>query len=167
MAFTTPDKQIFRFLDTNGDGSGTTNAIGDYSLGVEEFYIQPPAPDAYMISRMIVCIEDTASMRAERYGNLAAALTNGIQVFVDDGTTEILDLVDNDPVKTNAGWGRHCYDADVKSWGAGDELLLVRWTFEKSGHPILLESAHRLVVSCNDDLTGLVAHNFQVQGYIL
>lgn len=166
--YPTADRYIYRFLDTNGNGTGTKNAVGDYSVAAEEFHIQPPVSLRYSLYRMIVCIEDTAGMRAEYYGDLASALTNGIKVSVDDGAaTELCDLTDGDPVKSNAGWGRHCFDVDVKTWGAGNELLLVRWTFSKAGAPVFLQEGHRLIVTLNDDLTGLVSHNFMVQGYVV
>ena len=34
---------VFQFLDTNGNGTGTVDATGDYSAGEEIFYISPPA----------------------------------------------------------------------------------------------------------------------------
>ncbi len=106
-------------------------------------------------------------MQAEEYGNLGAALTNGITVRLQDSGGTVLDLTDGLPVKTNAGWGQLCYDVDLKSWGAGNELLLVRWTFERAGQPLRLEGedSGRLEVVLNDDFTGLLAHTFQVQGY--
>ena len=47
------------------------------------------------------------------------------------------------------------------------QIIVVRWTFAKSGAPIRLDGAKnaRLEVLLNDDLTGLVDHHFVVQGY--
>lgn len=166
MAKITPDLMIYQCLDTNGDGTGTTAATGDYSLAAEEFYITPGAAKAYSIARMIISLGDTATMQAQEYGNLGAALTNGITVKVDDGAgTELKDLTGGLAVQTNADWGRLCYDVDIKNWGAGNELLVARWTFERSGKPLLLEPNHRLVVNLNDSFTGLLSHTFFVQGF--
>lgn len=160
-----PEDKLFRYLDTVGDGNGTKNANGNYSVTSDDFKITPPAGERYAISRMIVEVEDTSGMQAEEYGNLGAALTNGIQVLVvDDGDTTILDLTDGEAIKTNAGWGSHCYDVALKSWGAGDELLLARWTFARTGSRLLLESGYSLLVRLNDDFTGLVGHYFFVNG---
>lgn len=160
---------IYRYLDTNGDDTGDINAIGDYSSTPEVFYIQAPAGVKYELHRMIVAVEDGSGFRAERYGNLAAALTNGItiQCLNDDGVT--CNLTDNRPIKTNAQWGMLCYDVELKSWGAGDELLLARLTFEKAGEPLIIDGdmSGRLEVQLNDDFTGLVEQHFMIQGISL
>lgn len=160
------DRIISRYLDLNGDGSGAKNANGDYSTVADIFYIQPPATQDYLLTRLIVSIEDTQGMQAEEYGNLGAALTNGITVRVQDDSGTLVDLTDSAPVKTNAKWGALCYDVDLKSWGAGDELILVRWTFSRSGRDVLLrgDRNERLEVVLNDNLTGLISHEFLVQG---
>lgn len=151
-----------RYLDTNGDGTGTKNANGNYSSAAETFYIDGPLT----ITRMIVSVEDTGGMQAEEYGNLGTALTNGITIDIDSGglDNELVDLTDGEPIKTNAGWGQLCYDVDLKSWGAGDDLLVVRWTFDKSGAPIKLGDDDRLEITLNDDFSGLIGHYFLVQG---
>ena len=80
-----PDKMIFRACDTVGDGSGTTNAVGDYSSAADDFKITAQAGERLKIERMLVSYEDTSGMQAQEYGNLGSALTNGIEVLVTDG----------------------------------------------------------------------------------
>lgn len=161
---------VFQYLDTVGDGTGTKNANGDYSSGATQFYIAPGAGVVYDINRMIVTIQDGSGFRAERYGSFGAALTNGIRIEKQDniGTT-LLELDGGINVKSNGDWGRLCYDADLKSWGAGNEFLNVRWTFTKAGGPLRLtgDDNDRLTVILNDDLTGLVEHYFMAQGVIV
>lgn len=163
----TPRLMFSRYADTDGDGSGTKNANGDYSGGEEIFYIQPPADESFYVSRLIVSIEDASGFSAAEYGNLAAALSTGVEVRVQDDAGTIIDLTDALPVKTNAGWGALCYDVDLKTWGQGNELLVVRWTFSKSGQFIKLngDDGERLEIVLNDDLDGLVGHRFLLQGY--
>lgn len=153
---------LSRYLDTNGDGTGTKNANGNYSVTPEQFYIDGPCT----LTRMIVMIEDTAGMQAEEYGNLGVALTNGVTITIDRSGLDnnAVNLTDGLPIKTNAEWGRLCYDVDVKSWGAGDEVFLARWTFANA-EPIKLGDGDRLEVTLNDDFTGLIEHYFKVQGY--
>jgi hypothetical protein len=147
---------VNRYLDTVGDGSGTKNAVGDYSgASAEQFYIQCPAAGGsnLVLTRLIVGIEDTAGMKPELYG-AAAALGNGIQVkIIDaDGTTVISDLTDGIAIKTNAQWGFLCYDVTHQGFGntPDDEMLLVRWTFARSGTPITLKPGQSLRVYLND-----------------
>jgi len=157
---------IYRYLDTSGHDTGLKNANGDYSSTPTDFYIQADVPLA--INRMLISIEDEKGMSPEEYGDLGSPLAKGIFVRVTDAEDNVLcDLTDADPIKSNAHWGRHCYDVDVKNWGntPTDELLVARWTFAHSGNPVWLSPGEKLKVVMRDDLTGLVNHYFQVQGY--
>ena len=159
-----PDKALYRFLDTNGDGSGTDNANGDYSSVADEFYFQS-SRDSF-INRLIIHIGDTTGMQAQDYGNITSGITNGYVLKVQDDTqTDLLDLCDGVPIKTNGDLGRYCYDVELKSWGAGNEFLQARWTFANAGAPLFIRAQHRLSITFNDDLTGLLEHYFMIQGY--
>ncbi len=164
---TDPSLCIYRLLDTNGDGTGTKNAIGDYSASPTEFFIEnTDVEDGIILERMLIELQDGTGMRAGHYGTLGAALTNGWEpVIKDDQDSVILRLGDNVPIKTNAGIGRVCYDVDVKSWGAGDDVLVARWTFGRTGQPLFLPVGFKLSITFNDDLSGLVSHYFTVQGF--
>lgn len=157
---------IFRYLDTAGDGSGTKNAVGDYSGGEEEFYIAPAADEVMLLYRMLVLIEDGSAISSEKYGGLTA-LSTGIEVKIIRGASTLVnDLTDGIVIQSNADWARNCYDATPDETGSGNNLYKVRWTFANSGKPIRLDGAlgDRLVVFLNDDLSGLVSHYFKVDG---
>ena len=160
--------RISQYLDDNGDGTGSKNANGDYSLGVENFFYK--ATGYTDIHRVIVSIQDSGSFRANGYGAIfgAGAPSNGILVKVidSDDLTELIDLTDNIGIKTNAQWGKLCYDVDVKAWGVGDEFLLARWTFTRGGSPLFLKPGQSLRFVLNDDFSGLVDHAFLIQGEI-
>ena len=155
--------KVFQFLDVNGDGSGNNNANGDYSSTPEEFYFE--APSRVNLYRMIISLRDTTGMIAEEYGNLGSALTNGYELkFLNADLTTRVNLTGGIPIQDNAGFGRYCYDAQIISWGPGDEYLNVRWTFSKSGGPLKLSAGQRLSITLSDDFTGLLEHRFMVQG---
>jgi len=143
----------------------TTSANGNYSAaGDDEFFYQ--ATEASSIHRLIVSAYDTAGMQAQEYGNIGAALGEGILVYHKGvaGDT-IVDLTGGVPITTNAEWGALCYDVDVKTWGSGNELLVVRWTFANTGVPLILEKGERISVLVRDDLTGLLEQRFLIQGF--
>ncbi len=118
------DIHIFEYLDTNGDGTGTTNAIGNYATVADDFYYE--ATQKCSIERMIICVRDTGAFDAEDYGN-GIALTNGVRILIhDDAQNQDVYLDGGIAVVNNAGWGGLCYDVDVKTWGTGDEIMLVR-----------------------------------------
>lgn len=158
-------------LDTVGDGSGTKDANGDYSgEGAEQFLIAPGTGEIYKIARMIGTYSDTTGFSPDEYGNLNAALTNGISMGVYDGSGIKYWLTDEDnPVKTNSDWVHYCYDWTLFSYGTGNDRAGFRWTFAKSGSPVTLNgnNGEYLAVNLNDDLTGLVDQHFLVQGVIV
>ena len=155
---------VSQFLSSNGDGTGTSNCIGDYSSAALEVYYSPPAGQLWAITRMIVSIEDTSGMQAQEYGNLGGALTNGITVKVAMGGAAD-NVLTPDAIKTNGHWPIFCHDSTVHTWGSGNEVFTARWTFAKAGSPVVLGQNDKIVVTLNDDFTGLINHHFLVQGH--
>lgn len=156
----------FRFLDTNGDGTGTKDAIGDYSSAEEIFFYQPPINSLIQISRLVIFMEDATGMRWDRYGSLAGGLTNGIVVRISDDHGVLLDFTDGLPIKTNGHWRRSAFDGTISARGGGNDVFASRWSFFKSGEPVTLRCNHlhqRIEVVLNDNFTGLVSQTFQAQ----
>jgi len=157
-----PQNILHRFLDTDGDGTGTTEIAADHSGG-ETFKITAPAGEAYSITRMIVFVRDNATLTAAGYGALSE-LSNGVELGVyDDTGTRVLNLTPV-PVTSNAGWAGYCYDVETRAWGGGDNALSARWTFAATGSPIVLPPGYELRAEFSDDLSGLVSHTIMVQG---
>jgi len=113
---------------------------------------------------MLVFVEDS-KINAAQYGTQTVA--NGVRLYVANDQGELNDLMDGGAITTSAEWAEYCFDANSKAWGAGNEFLTVRWTFTKAGVPIRLDGnkRERLAILIQDDLTGLAAHEFVVQGY--
>ena len=164
MIIPDPSRMVYRYLDTVGDGSGTKDAIGNM-IGTP---LKFTATEDSAIYRMIIYIEDGNGFKASLYGALPS-LTNGWELKVkDSGDNTLLDLTDGISIHHNSQIGQVCFDVDVKDWGAGagNEGLIARWTFERSGSPIFLTAGNSLVVELNDNFTGLVHHTFAVQGFV-
>ena len=153
---------LYTFLDTNGDGTGTKNAIGDYSGGQNFYFTCPETATSVDIYRMIVYVEDSGNFSSAGYGNLSA-LTNGIQIR-QEKEGETIDMTNSQEVKTNAEWSKFCYDVTYISFGSGNNALSIRWTFRNSGSPVKLDPGEKFIVYLEDNLTGLVQHTFQIQG---
>ncbi len=163
-----------QLLSTGGDGSGTTDFIGNYSSTAATGLLRAPVGDTYHVARMIVFLQDGTGMKAEEYGDIGAALTNGITMTLEsdgDGTPiEVNNFLPGGNVKTNAGWGHHSFDVDVKSWGLGspgDDVLLSRFTFARftlGRKPIALASDDQIKMIFNDNLSTLVHHQFLFEG---
>lgn len=145
---------------------GNTNANGDYSVTPGSFRITAAADQVVHIYRILITVRDTAAT-ADRYGNIAGGLTNGVKLYHRSAADALLFDATPEPVKTNTGWGEYCYDVDLKTWGSGDVVLLVRWTAPRAfGKPFTLRPGEYIEVYLSDDLTGLVEHKFHVQGLI-
>ena len=152
-------------MSVNGDGTGEHQFTGKYDVVPIRGLVKPPAGRTFAVSRMIMILEDAAPMRAEHYGTLGAPLANGISLLLETaGPTVQSDLMDDDPVVSNAGWGQICYDVEMKAWGAGNAFLLARFSFNRFGPPIHLHDGDQLAIDFTDDFTGLAAHHFSFQG---
>ena len=163
---------IYQFLSANGDGTGTYNWVGDYeddlptSSTAQATFVCPPNYIA-TLHRMMVTIADNGVVTPATYGALAE-LTNGVHLVVyDDDDSELLHLDAQHPIKTNMDWASFCFDVDINSQGAGnDSYVNARWTFAKSGQPVVLKAGQYLSVNLEDDFTGLDHHHFMVQGVL-
>jgi hypothetical protein len=158
-----PSNNLFQFLDTNGDESGTTNAIGDYSTP-DDFFIKPAAGELFEVSRLIVNIASDSVLAAGKYGSLDA-LTTGLNVYVDDGNGEI--LLTKLPIKTHEDWAALCHDSVALNYGnVAGKAISVRWSFFKSGSGLWLSgnNDNKLIVRLSDDMTGLTRHTFYANG---
>jgi hypothetical protein len=167
MTKITKQKPLFRFLDTLGNGLGTKDATGNYASTDTAFYIQTTDPsEQYVLHRVMCYVEDSGgSPSLATYGGLTA-LTDGIlcRVVYRDGT--VYDLTDGMPIQSNSEWARICYDVDIATFPAGNNYVHARWTFTRSGWPIVLNPFDRLEFVMRDNLTAYVQHSFLVQGYV-
>jgi len=158
---------VLRYMTDQGDGTGDISYVGDYSITPKTLYLNPAGAGSgsiIQIHRMVVSVED-ASMTPETYGTLPA-LDNGVQFKVVRGGVD-QNIFPGIAIKTNADWGGVCFDVDTKDWGSGtptNDVLVVRWTFAKSGAPIRLHPGDEFQVILSDDFTGLAQQHFHVQG---
>jgi len=158
------ESDLYRFLDTNGDGTGTKDAQGNYSGGATDFFIQPPIGEIYDLDRVIIQIEDSGSLDAGSYGN-GISLSNGITVTKQDSAGNVLiDLLDGVNVFTNGDWARYNYDLASTDFGSGANYLHIRWSFNKTGSGIILQNQEKFVITLNDNFSGLNGHYFMMQG---
>lgn len=165
---------FYLYASTLGNGAGDIDAVGNYAAAAQDFHVQPEAAndaradEIMKIRRMIVFIEDSGNFRAEHYGALMTALAVGIKVLKLDSAGNIIQdfLGGATSIKSNGEWASTCYDMSNITFGAGNEFIVARWTFSRAGKSIVLhgEESERLVLRCNDDLSGLEKHRFMMQG---
>lgn len=158
---------LFRFLDTLGNGLGDKDATGNYASTDTPFFIETTDPrQRYIIHRVLCYIEDGGgSPSLATYGGLTA-LTDGILCRIMHRGELVCDLFDGLAVQSNSDWARICYDLTVETFPAGNNYAHARWTFAKSGWPIVLNPFDRLEFVMRDNLSAYVQHSFMVQGYV-
>jgi len=155
-----------RYLDLTGDGTGTKNANVNASTAAQDFQCTPSSSQTMIISRLLVSLTDTGTLPVDGYG-AGAALTNGVTIVLSKNGTET-DLTDGIPLKTNSQWGSLCFDFNqTTKGGAVDNILTVRWTFQKGGTSLQLNGSQgdKFIARVNDNHTNLVTHYYVIQGY--
>jgi len=158
---------FFRFMDTVGDGSGSSALKVDGSSTPVLFKMLGAAGVRTNIVRAIFYIRDgRTGFNASTFGAVAG-LTNGLLFGVYDSDDALItDLLDNHPIKSNIEFSQFMYDTNIVAIGTGDSALEARWTFSKSGKPLTLMEGQYLGLTVRDDLTGLVDMCVSVQGNI-
>jgi hypothetical protein len=162
-------RPLIRFLDTNGDGTGTKNATGNYSASATSFFIQPPINSIYMLTQFFIQLSDAGGFVQNVYGSLATALTNGLLIRAYRGSTLTLDLTDGIPVKNNDNFLHLSEQTFITNWSGGADSLTCTFDTHTFGVTFPLNGTYldKLEVVCNDDFTGLVDQTFLVRGYII
>jgi len=153
-------------FDTDGDGTGDTNAIGDYSdpepgVGETEFFVTMPEGEAMVVASGRFYIEATGGFDSGKYGN-NIVLTNGIKLHLQDANGNvILDFFqDGGVIMTNAQLAAIGQLPVYLEFGQGNNSLVVSWTAVAFGTHLLITHENKLVVTVNDDFTDLVQHRF-------
>lgn len=166
-----------KYMSTRLQNGTTSDATGNYSSSEENFVYQVPENGITAITRMIITIQDGSNdLFPDEYGGMSA-LTNGITVKIKDkNDNDVYYLVSNtvtgqsvgsspEKIKTNQDWASVCYDfSRLLHSGSSADMGQFRWTFARSGSPIILEDQEKFCVTCNDNLTGLTNHFFTIQG---
>ena len=164
------NKSFIQFLSTGGDGTGTTSIVADYSgASAETFEIANQSTVATTVVRRIVAhVQDAGAFSAVGFGN-AAARANGVSLQVRSVADDV--LMDLFPIllTANGHWARYAFDADVKTWGVGNEMLVARLSFSKfadvADQGLVLTDGERLVLGVNDSYTDMVDFTVVAQGF--
>jgi len=158
------DNQVAQYLCNVGDGSGTIEATGDYSVTPDIFFIQPDSNAYFRISQLIVWIQD-ATLPIGSYGN-GSALANGLTIKKVNDDSTINDLLGGQTITRNEDW---LTIADAwDGFSGGNQGLWVCIDFAKHGQYLRLDgpTAERLEITCSDDLSGLGRHTFFAKGFV-
>lgn len=150
------NQSFAQLLDTNGDGTGEVDGVGNYTNNEVDLFIEP-LDGSYKISRLVITIVDKKGFNHNEYGNLNHSLNNGVVVKIRDNVLAT--------IKTNLDWTQIGCHVDQIKWSKR-EMLRIVWGFMNAcGQYIRLCPGDRLSVHLADDFRGLDEHRFLVQGY--
>jgi hypothetical protein len=140
--------------DMNVDGSSTP-VVYKYT-----------APHSIEVTRMNILVMDVG-MGHNEFGGLGALLTNGLEIKAFNSSNVLLkDFTDGQNIKSNDDWALLA-GVDVQlADSAQNDLQPIRWTFEKAGAKLLLESGDYIQIKVQDNLTDLTKFQAMVQGQI-
>ena len=163
-------KAYNRFLDTTGDGTGTKNAIGNYSSSAEEFLLTPGGTvlgeqEIIQVNQLNIFIKTTNESDAKGYGS-DTELTNGITLLWRRKGVTFHNLTDSVPIKTAVSWLRYSDYDIVRELVPKGHVYKVIIKFETFGQPPVLMNRYSdsLVVQLNDDFSHLTEHYFLARG---
>jgi hypothetical protein len=155
-----------KYLDTNGDGTGTTNATGDYATTPTTFFYGPPAGEVYVAEKLIWQISDKGAFGIDVFGALAAALPNGVEIEFWRLGQLVLKLTNGEPVKTNAGMTRINTDYRKIPYTSNYESAFVSLNAESFGGPLYMvgDLQDQIRIPLTDNFTGLDNQYFILYG---
>ncbi len=123
------------------------------------FFATPPEGKYWMIARIMIYFSAGTAFAEEKFGNLTA-LTNGIQLMVDNN--EVVVWKDNIDIQTSM------FDADGKEvYTKKDKSISGRMSFHKLGHHNgiqVKETAFGIGLNIRDNLSTLDMFRARVQG---
>jgi len=156
---------LYQLMDTVGDGTGNFDANIDASGAPIEFKLSPAFGKTYHVFRLLIQIGDAGVFDTGKYGN-NIVLTNGLRLTKCDANGELFAYTGQHVVFTNLDWGIHSHDLSYFNFGLGDNGITIRWSFWKTGSPIILDGnkGEYLAIVLNDNFTGLNNHHFTCQG---
>lgn len=163
-----PASFVYKFLTLSSGPTGTSvydiDSDSSSTNSVYEFVV--PDGRTFKWSRVNFILVD-GSINPGDFGGIASGLTNGclFEIIASDGVTQILDLLDTQPIKTNADFSPLA-GSDVQiSELAGDDQLPIRFTVAKAGGLMQLTQGQIIRWTVRDNLSPLTKFRAMVQGY--
>ena len=174
-------QSFFRFLDSNGDGTGFMAATGNASAprSTSSFWFIPASNETARIESLNILIKDDGTFIPSAYGAMYApqdvaltaspVLTGGIDVFIEANNSVILNLTNGRKIWNIADWGNYCTTYETNFWtGVKEQFIIIRWDFVKAcGMPLRIrgQDGEKFVVRLSDNFTHLIDQKFFVQGH--
>lgn len=152
-------------FDTVGDGTGTVDAIADYSATPTPFKRVIPTGRKYAVTRLQIIIGDADNLTLLGYGGSVAALTNGLRL---SGVIQGVAFTSGaGPFRSNVDWNAAATGTAVQQFVGNDRIFAVYQDLLEFGGPLYLDGTKGdlLQFIANDNFTFLNRHRFTIFGY--
>jgi len=164
------DLPFLSYLDTNGDGTGITDAnqnwLAGSPLGPIAFKIAPKPGQFLVLNSLNVHYADGASFRYDGFGAQATPLTNGIHIqAIINGRMFV--FTQGHPITQNNDWQHVASNVLLNSWTNPGDSLVAHMNIQSFGRPLMLNGSKgdELQVVLNDNLSFLDDLHFTVHGF--
>ena len=161
----TPLADVLDILLTEA-GNGTGEA--DHSAITAPFDVKaaPPAGEVWVLSRMLLYLDDNVKITGTGYGGIATPLATGLTITTENAGGAIHDYTPKKIQKTGEWSLVAGVDILPSTFNTGNDFATMRWTFERGGGMIVLDgdAGEFLNVNFPDTLATLVSHYLIVQG---
>lgn len=169
---TASDTNTFQLLDESGAAIASAGTFGGTVDSQPAMVIKPAANETYKLARMNGYACDDAAIDVDGFLSIAA-LTNGVNVKVYDGSTGTYHSLLAKPITTWLDWSLVTGGSDTEAEVASNKTIGgFRWTFGRNAENgigntnVTLRGANgdMLVVYTQDDLAALSLMRLSVQG---
>ncbi len=159
-------KHVSVLMSSNGDGTGTVEAIGDYSVTPLSLKLKLDDHSKVEIYGLKMKLRDIGTFQADDYASLTGSLTNGIRIYVRDGDDELIEELTSYPIKNNADLATFT-NFRFNDFATNDNVMSVGWDISGIGTPVKLDfsKGQYLEVFFNDDFTGITEQTFAAFGH--
>lgn len=158
---------FLEFMDTNGDGTGVKNAVGDYSATPTNFFYTRPAGSEgnLFINSLKIHLQSPVKINAQGYGNNMGPLDNGIILFLEDESQVMTrDFTSGIPIKTNSDWSKYGARTGIEPYSGGDYFFKASFRAVEPTKPVLIPPEHSIGLTLNDDFSSLISQTFFLEG---
>lgn len=158
---------FMRFLDSVGNGSGTKDLNGNYSVTPQSFKMIVPAGVTYVVNQFTVHIGDNGTFSVDQFGSMAA-LANGCLMNMQINGI-VYSLLDNTAIKNNGNFFHFSAATDlIVAFSGTGNLLQSTFTGADFGCVAMLNGdlGDYLEIIIQDNLTGLTNFHAIARGYI-
>ena len=155
------------YLDTNGDGTGVKNAVGDYATTPTVFYYQPPVGITAEVTKLMIHVSDKGAFDVDGYGAIAPGqIVNGLKITVYRLGVKVLELTDGEPIVDNADLMHLNTDYKLINFTSNYGSSIVSLDAQAFQNSLLMHGdlEDQLRVELSDDYTGLEDQHFIMYG---